>query len=246
MFTPVSAILLSLFLSLPAVPSAWQGAPQASADSPSPAQRTETWPLDAAWGRDHRTVVGRPSRFESLADTIARGSGANVEYVESANSLVIRGSEAQLETATSTLERLVAEAKKLTEQKKAERDADESREVTGQLSVDFPGGSIVGHLKAVGTAANFDSFLIHDLSAMKELPKEEVQRVLDAVTIAVELDGSSPAFRAKYHEGSRLLIVRGSSAERDLVRQVFRARVPGFQGDLAPKTPAAPTTPRGR
>jgi len=351
MFTPFSAIVLSLLLSAPAFPANPQApaaapsppARQASAASNSSTTRTETWPLDAAWGRN-TNIAGRPTRFDSLAATISGASGASVSYVESANSLVISGTDAELASATKTLERLSAEVKELASKVDEDGEAKDETRGDGQVSLDFPGGTLADYLQLVAKAGEFDNFLIQDpartkqvpmppvklrnvdlrtavrlvgpvhiqssygpggaftlsdgtkvvvtvnwfgpavnqqsdpeedrrnvsrsvcavaienmespstqstravfdLSAMKELPKEEVQRVLDAVTIAVELDGSSPTFRAKYHEGSQLLIVRGTPDELDLVRQVFRARVPGFQEDIGPKVPAAPTTPRAR
>lgn len=69
---------------------------------------------------------------------------------------------------------------------------------------------------------------VFDLSGLKDGSQGEVQRLLDAVTLAVEFDGGSTTFAAKYHEPSRLLIVKGTEDEIALIRDIFQLRVPGF------------------
>jgi hypothetical protein len=88
---------------------------------------------------------------------------------------------------------------------------------------------------------------VFDLSSIPNADKALVQSLLDAISLAVELDGESPSFRAKYHEPSRILIVRGTDAELALVREIVQLRVPNAKShDSETPTPeavAAPTTP---
>jgi hypothetical protein len=67
---------------------------------------------------------------------------------------------------------------------------------------------------------------VFDLSAMDATTKADVQTVLDAITVAIEMNGESTTFAAKYHEPSRILIVRGTPEELSLVREVLRIRAP--------------------
>ncbi|MBL9150232.1 MAG: hypothetical protein JNM94_16205 [Phycisphaerae bacterium] len=101
---------------------------------------------------------------------------------------------------------------------------------------------------------------VFDLSRVPNADKAFVQSLLDAISLAVELDGESPSFRAKYHEPSRILIVRGTDAEIALVREIIQLRVPSAKSHdseipkpdpvSAPTTPAAtpssPATPKSR
>jgi len=67
---------------------------------------------------------------------------------------------------------------------------------------------------------------VFDLSPLEGANTADIQTLLDAVTIAIEMDGTSPSFQAKYHEPSHLLIVRGTPDEMTLVREIIAVRVP--------------------
>lgn len=54
----------------------------------------------------------------------------------------------------------------------------------------------------------------------------QVQAVLDAISVAIEMDGESSTYRAKYHEPSGLLILRGTQDELGVAAQVFETKVP--------------------
>lgn len=92
---------------------------------------------------------------------------------------------------------------------------------------------------------------VFDLSGMGAVDPDEVQRLLDAIAIAIELDGDSPTFFAKFHEPSALLIVRGTQGELNVAREIVRLRVPNHketaapapeqpESDAPPSEPAAP------
>jgi hypothetical protein len=56
---------------------------------------------------------------------------------------------------------------------------------------------------------------------------EDALNVLfDAIKVAVDFDEESKTFKAKYHEASRLLIVRGTFDELGVVGQVVKAQFP--------------------
>jgi hypothetical protein len=73
---------------------------------------------------------------------------------------------------------------------------------------------------------------VFGLGGLKGFSTESLPNLLDAVHVALELDGGSTTFKAKYHEPSGLLIVRGTRDELGVVQQVLKARFPGATFDL--------------
>lgn len=71
-----------------------------------------------------------------------------------------------------------------------------------------------------------------DLASLKSGGDASVQAILDAITLAIEIDGPSESFVAKFHEPSHLLIVRGTGPEIAIVREIvdtFSTRIKGGQ-----------------
>ncbi len=69
---------------------------------------------------------------------------------------------------------------------------------------------------------------------------EDALKVLfDAIKVAVDFDEESKTFKAKYHEASRLLIVRGTFDELGVVGQVVKAQFPTARVELPAFEPAS-------
>jgi hypothetical protein len=69
---------------------------------------------------------------------------------------------------------------------------------------------------------------------------EDALNVLfDAIKVAVDFDEESKTFKAKYHEASRLLIVRGTFDELGVVGQVVKAQFPTARVELPAFEPAS-------
>lgn len=64
------------------------------------------------------------------------------------------------------------------------------------------------------------------------LPAAELRMIMEAIQVAIDLDGRSSTFKAKYHEPSGLLIVQGTADELDLAAQVVRAKLPQSRVEL--------------
>ncbi len=89
--------------------------------------------------------------------------------------------------------------------------------------------------RGAGTAIHRAVF---DLSGLPTGSDQEVQTLLEAATLAVEFDGGSPTFAAKYHPPSHMLFVKGSEDELSAIREVLRLRLP----DMKSTTPAGQAT----
>jgi hypothetical protein len=55
---------------------------------------------------------------------------------------------------------------------------------------------------------------------------EQLNIIVAAMQVAVDLDGRSPTFKARFHEPSRLLIVQGTTDEIETAAQIVRAKHP--------------------
>ncbi len=84
---------------------------------------------------------------------------------------------------------------------------------------------------------------VFDLAPLKEASASDIQSILDAITVAIEMDDGAATFQAKYHEPSRLLIVRGTPQDVDLVREIVRVRVPKASERLGTTSDAPPPAP---
>lgn len=67
--------------------------------------------------------------------------------------------------------------------------------------------------------------------------REALAALLDAIDVAVGLDGESKTFRAKLHAPSNILILQGTSDEIALVAQIVKGRIPSARVEL-PNPPA--------
>ena len=77
---------------------------------------------------------------------------------------------------------------------------------------------------------------------------EQLNIIVAAMQVAVDLDGRSTTFKAKFHEPSRLLIVQGTPDEIETAAQIVRAKFPNSLIEM-PSRPASqpteqPTPPR--
>ncbi|MDZ4754025.1 MAG: sigma-70 family RNA polymerase sigma factor [Phycisphaerae bacterium] len=93
-------------------------------------------------------------------------------------------------------------------------------------------------------------FTLLETAQGKLIAPENLDALLDVIGAAINLDGDSSTFRAKYHAPSGLLIVRGTKDELELAAQIVRSKVPYAQvqlpemnGDRAPSPAAEAPTP---
>lgn len=71
------------------------------------------------------------------------------------------------------------------------------------------------------------------LSLGEESPKRELlDATLDALSVAINLDGPSKTFRAKFHAPSNILIVQGTPDELAVAGQIVKARFPKAKIEL--------------
>ncbi|MFO0829001.1 MAG: hypothetical protein U0572_12750 [Phycisphaerales bacterium] len=82
------------------------------------------------------------------------------------------------------------------------------------------------------------------ISEKGSITPDELRTVMDAIQVAIDLDERSTTFKAKFHEPSGLLIVRGTSDELGVAAQVVRAKLPKSRIELptasAEESPAPP------
>jgi hypothetical protein len=61
---------------------------------------------------------------------------------------------------------------------------------------------------------------------------EALKILFDAIAFATDFDGESMTFKAKYHQPSRLLIVRGTRDELGVVAQIVKSQFAGARAEL--------------
>lgn len=82
---------------------------------------------------------------------------------------------------------------------------------------------------------------VFDLTALRESGNADVQAIIGAVTLGIEMEGPSSTFSIKFHEPSRLLLIRGTTAEITIARDIVQTRMPVGESSTAKATAEANT-----
>lgn len=86
--------------------------------------------------------------------------------------------------------------------------------------------------------------IINLMGEKGQVTSSELRMIMEAIQVAIDFDGRSPTFKAKYHEPSGLLIVQGTNDELGVAAQVVRAKLPQSRielpGGTAGESPSVP------